>query len=221
MLALAFWCLKVLGGAKPASSAAWTGRPCVLGYCVTTPRASLDFVIAGQPGRNHAYPWSRRRQSWNLGAALCHAQALKPHLEETRRQQTQAAPSTGYGHCAIPAPDIWRFPRQNHLSNRIFKNDDDTHEACQNQGVSTQLQNETGRRSFPNTASIILAAHISSPRSIMVGPRPGAPADKQAWPLWTRPTSPTILISRIASNSCRTFHAGSERLYPSRPERPF
>jgi hypothetical protein len=95
-------------------------------------RRELRWTLPSQGSRAETTPTpgagGGSRGTWVLPYAK--AQALNLHLEETHRQQTQAAPSTGNGHFAIPAPDIWRFPRQNHLSNRIFKNDDDIQETA-------------------------------------------------------------------------------------------
>ena len=38
------WCLKDISGAKPASSVAWTGRPCATGFSATTPKESGGFL---------------------------------------------------------------------------------------------------------------------------------------------------------------------------------
>jgi hypothetical protein len=39
-------CLKDISGAKPASSVAWTGRPCATGFYATTPKESPGSATA-------------------------------------------------------------------------------------------------------------------------------------------------------------------------------
>ena len=40
------WCLKDTSGAKPASSVAWTGRPCATGFYAPTPKESPGSATA-------------------------------------------------------------------------------------------------------------------------------------------------------------------------------
>ena len=40
------WCLKDISAAKPASSVAWTGRPCATGFYATTPKESPGSATA-------------------------------------------------------------------------------------------------------------------------------------------------------------------------------
>src|ERR1700716_2857126 len=40
------WCLKDISGAKPASSVAWTVRPCATGFYATTPKVSPGSATA-------------------------------------------------------------------------------------------------------------------------------------------------------------------------------